>query len=238
VVPQVRIEKRIFDLQNHSQKLSDTFLKVQAKIDEYKAKGKDVTVWQKTLDDSKMLVANDMNTLANALTKAAALKPSDYGTTSKATIESINNDIKNVVKDFNSIKKNLHKPNTMGDVSRKVKGDGVGSNSPLFGTSWIWTTSTVAGVSTAAPVGGKFVLSFGEDNRVNSTTDCNGVGGSYSLGANNTLSFGQFMSTMMFCEGSRESEYSSQLMKTASYAIDGTTLRLTNASGTMVFTKK
>ncbi len=238
VVPQVRLEKRIFDLQNHSVKLSDTFLKVQAKIDEYKAKGKDVTVWQKSLDDAKMLVANDMNTLVNALSKASTLKPSDYGTSSKATIESINGDLKNVIKDFNSIKRNLHKPSNMGDVSRKVKGNGYGNSSPLFGTSWVWTISTVGGVSTAAPAGGKFVLSFGEDNRVNSTTDCNGVGGSYTLGVNNTISFGQFMSTMMFCEGSHESEYSAQLMKTNSYVIDGSTLRLTNASGTMVFTKK
>jgi hypothetical protein len=40
VIPQVRLEKRIYDLQNHSTKLSDTFIKVQSKIDEYKRKKK------------------------------------------------------------------------------------------------------------------------------------------------------------------------------------------------------
>jgi hypothetical protein len=104
------IARRIYDLQNHSVKLSDTFLKVQAKIDEYKGKGKDVTVWQKSLDDAKVKVAVDMNTLATALTKVAALKPADYGTSSKMVIDAVNTDLKNVAKDFNSIAKTLRKP--------------------------------------------------------------------------------------------------------------------------------
>ena len=236
VVPQVRLEKRIFDLQNHSAKLSDTFLKVQSKIDEYKAMGKDVTIWQKSLDDAKMLVANDMYTLTNALTKVSALKPSDYGTTSKATIESLNNDLKNVMKDFSSIKKNLHKPNNMGNLSKYEKGST--SNSPLFGTAWVWSSSVVNGITTQSPAGGKFVMTFGKDNRITSTTDCNGIGGTYTLGSNNAITFGPFITTMMFCEGSRESEYSALLSKTSSYKLEGATLTLTNASGIMTFTKK
>lgn len=110
ILPQVRLEKRIYDLQNHSGKLSDTFIKTQAKIDEAKAKGKDVTEWQKMLDDAKVLVANDMNTLALLFTKVSALKPSDYGTTSRMVIESTNTDLKKVVRDFNSIGKKLHRP--------------------------------------------------------------------------------------------------------------------------------
>lgn len=238
VIPQIRIEKRIYDLQNHSVKLSDTFLKVQAKIDEYKGKGKDVTVWQKSLDDAKVLVANDMNILANLFGKVSVLKPSDYGTTSKSVFESTNTSLKTVLKDFNTIKKNLHKPGTLSDSSKKVKGDGKDKYSPLFGTSWVWVSSTASGSTSAAPTGGKFVLSFGEDNRVNSTTDCNGMGGNYTLGASNSMSFGPFMSTKMFCEGSRESEYSSSLMKTSSYKVEGTNLILVNASGTMIFSKK
>jgi heat shock protein HslJ len=236
VVPQIRIEKRIYDLQNHTQKLSDTFLKVQAKIDEAKGKGKDVAVWQKSLDDSKILVANDMNTLATLFTTVSALKPADYGTSSKATIEQANTTLKSVLKDFNSIKKNLHRPTMVS--SRKIVGGGTTTPSPLFGTSWTWVSSTVSGVTTTAPTGGKFVLSFGEDNHVNSTTDCNGVGGSYTLGANNGMTFGPFMSTMMFCEGSHEQEYSRALTSTTAYKVDGSNLTLTTASGTMVFIKK
>ena len=110
VIPQIRLEKRIYDLQNHSLKLSGMFLKVQAKIDEYKGKGKDVTVWQKNLDDAKVKVALDMNTLANALTKVVALKPSDYGTSSAATIEVINKDLKSVSQDFKTFTKSIYKP--------------------------------------------------------------------------------------------------------------------------------
>ncbi len=115
VIPQVRLEKRIFDLQNHTTKLSDTFLKVQAKIDEYKGKGKDTTVWQKSLDDAKVMVALDMNTLAGLSTKVMALKPADYGTSSKMIIDSVNVDIKSVAKDFNTISKNLHRPKVLKD---------------------------------------------------------------------------------------------------------------------------
>lgn len=117
VIPQVRLEKRIYDLQNHSVKLSDTFIKVQTKINEYKGKGKDVTVWQKSLDDAKVMVALDMNTLANLSVKVMALKPSDYGTSSKMIIESANSDIKNVAKDFNTIARNLHKPKLLKNIT-------------------------------------------------------------------------------------------------------------------------
>lgn len=138
VIPKLRLEKRIYDLQNHSQKLSDTFLKVQAKIDEYKAKGKDVTTWQKSLDDAKVLVANDMNTLANLFTKVDALKPTDYGTTSKMVIDQANLDLKNVMKDFNSIKRTLHKP------VLKARSEEGGRGMPLGGGTT--TASTSAGL--------------------------------------------------------------------------------------------
>jgi hypothetical protein len=110
VIPQVRLEKRVFDLQNHSQKLSDLFVKVQSNIDEAKTKGRNVAVWQKSLDDAKVLVANDMAKLASLLPKLTTLTPATYGTTSKAIIDSVNLDLKNVAKDFNSISKTLRRP--------------------------------------------------------------------------------------------------------------------------------
>jgi cytochrome b involved in lipid metabolism len=150
VVPQVRLEKRIFDLQNHSQKLSDTFIKVQAKIDEYKGKGRDVTVWQKSLDDAKILVANDMNTLVVNFQKVSALKPSDYGTTSKMIIEAVNKDIRNVAQDFNSIAKNLRKPKMLQGITasstRPVMPSIPSSTSTPTSTSQttVYTTAQVA----------------------------------------------------------------------------------------------
>lgn len=110
VIPQVRLQKRIYEVQNHIVKLSDTFTKVQLNIDTQKAKGKDVTIWQKSLDDAKTLVATDTVKLSALMTQINDIKPSDYGTTSKATIESVNSGIKNIVKDINSISKKVRKP--------------------------------------------------------------------------------------------------------------------------------
>ena len=75
-------------------------------------------MWQKSLDDAKALVTRDTATLATLMTNVSVLKPADYGTTSKAVIESTNISLKAILKDFNSIKKNLHRSNSMS--SRKL----------------------------------------------------------------------------------------------------------------------
>lgn len=139
VIPQIRLEKRVYELQNHSVRLSDIFLKVQTKINDYKGKGKDVIVWQKNLDDAKLLVANDMNTLANVAVKVKALTPTDYGTTSKMVFSVAAIDLKNVAKDFNSIAKTLNKP-------KKLKASSGTSTSTVSATSVL--TPTLAASST------------------------------------------------------------------------------------------
>lgn len=240
VIPQARLEKRFYDLENHTKTLSETFLKVQIKIDEAKAQGKDVTVWQKSLDDAKMLVANDMNSIATALPKVIALTPQDYGTTSKAVIESANATLKTIVKDFASIKKSVHKPSLMNNAtsSRKVTGNGSGKSSPLFGSSWVWVSGSEATSSVSVPSGEKFIVSFGEDNRVMSTTDCNSLNGSYKV-EGNKLTFGPMAMTMMFCDGSQESVYVRMLSSVTSYTVVGTELKFTlNNGGVMLFKKK
>jgi hypothetical protein len=113
VLPQVRLEKRIYELQNHVTKLTDVFAKVQAAIDTQKAKGKDVSVWQTNLDTTKTLVAVDTEKLSLLFTQISALKPSDYGTTSKATIESVNLGVRAVAKDFQSIHSKVRRPSIL-----------------------------------------------------------------------------------------------------------------------------
>ena len=118
VLPQIRLEKRINELQNHIPKLTEAFVKIQTKIDAQKAKGKDVTVWQKSLDDAKVLVTADTAKLATLFVQISALKPADYGTSSKAIIESVNAGVKTIAKNFSSIAKvarhpmNLHSTTT------------------------------------------------------------------------------------------------------------------------------
>lgn len=110
VIPQIRLEKRIYDLQNHIAKLTATFTSVQAKIDEQKAKGKDVTAWQKGLDGAKLLVTTDSVKLPALLSQISALKPADYGTTSKATIVSVNTGVRMIAKDLQSINRMMRRP--------------------------------------------------------------------------------------------------------------------------------
>ena len=131
VIPQLRLEKRVYELQNHAGRLAEVFTKVQAKIDEAKGKGKDMTNLQKGLDDAKTLVASDALKLSALLTTLQALKPADYGTSSKAIIESANTELRAVAKDYQSItgmihkKANEKKAGTMHEAGEgKEKGEG------------------------------------------------------------------------------------------------------------------
>ncbi len=113
VIPKVRLDVRIYQLKNHAATLSETFSKLQVKIDEQKAKGNDTTSWQKGLDDAKVLVAQDMFKLDELLKKTATLTPASYGTTSKAIIESVGSDIKIITKDFTTIVSKVRTPAKM-----------------------------------------------------------------------------------------------------------------------------
>ena len=107
----------------------------------------------------------------------------------------------------------------------------------LVGTEWVWTHTEVSqGETVNAPAGERFVLTFEGGSQVSSTTDCNGLGGQY-VQDGEVLSMGQFISTLMYCEGSLESVYSSQLALVNSYIIEGTKLQLNlnRDYGTMYF---
>jgi heat shock protein HslJ len=110
----------------------------------------------------------------------------------------------------------------------------------LGSTDWTWLRTELAGGTRMDAPAGRFVLSFASDGTVRSTTDCNSLAGSFVVDGNQ-LSFGPFTSTLMFCEGSKETDYSSQLSKTQSYLISGqgTELRLNTSDGSvMVFSAK
>ncbi len=107
----------------------------------------------------------------------------------------------------------------------------------LEGSSWSWVrTDLHDGTRVEAPAGDKFILSFDGSGRVSSRTDCNGLGGNYVVDGE-VLSMGQFISTLMYCEGSLEGVYGEQLGLVNSYVIEGGTLRLNlnRDHGTMIF---
>ncbi len=117
VIPKVRLESRIYQLKNHTTTLSERFIKIQTKIDEHKAKGNDVTAWQKNLDDAKALVAQNMFKLDELLKKTATLTPASYGTTSKAIIDSVSSDMRAISKDLNTVVSKVRKP----EISKKER---------------------------------------------------------------------------------------------------------------------
>ncbi|MGE5644055.1 MAG: META domain-containing protein, partial [Byssovorax cruenta] len=73
---------------------------------------------------------------------------------------------------------------------------------------------------------------------VSGSGGCNSLGGSYETDGSQ-ITFNEITSTLMACDDARmaqESAVTQVLADTAEYAIDGTTLTLTNGDTVLVFT--
>jgi heat shock protein HslJ len=104
-------------------------------------------------------------------------------------------------------------------------------------TSWLWIQTTMKDGSIVKPVkSDAFILSFQDDGNMSSSTDCNGLGGTYEL-KNNQLNFSPFMQTLMLCAESQETEYVSTLSKGGSVNITGDTLTISSDLASMEFAK-
>ncbi len=112
----------------------------------------------------------------------------------------------------------------------------VETSSGLFDNRWKWIRTEYLDDEELEPVKDNFVLSFNEAGTMTSTTDCNSLSGDFVIDGE-VLSFGPFMSTLMYCEGSLEGEYGSDLALTNSYRIIGDELHLNlnRDFGTMIF---
>lgn len=83
----------------------------------------------------------------------------------------------------------------------------------------------------------KFTLAFKKDGTFSGTTDCNRVGGSYEVNGNK-ITFENMMSTLMYCEGSQESDFTKMLGETESYLFTSKgelILNLKFDSGSVIF---
>ena len=88
----------------------------------------------------------------------------------------------------------------------------------LSSQTWIWVETVQADEEIVTPNDpDAFELSFNSNTEFSVSTDCNGVGGSY-LVEGNTIEFKDFVSTLMFCEGSQESDFREMLEHMTSYA--------------------
>jgi len=95
-IPKTRLMMSIYTQQNHLNKLDDYFSKIQTKINQAKAKGKDVAVRQKALDDAKSMVPNVKVKIDSTLNALSALKPADYSVASKRIISDTNKNLKEI----------------------------------------------------------------------------------------------------------------------------------------------
>lgn len=85
---------------------------------------------------------------------------------------------------------------------------------------------------------GKFGITFMDEGRFSLSTDCNSMGGSYTVGADNRITFSQVLSTKMYCEGSQEDVFAGLIENTASYHFTSKgelILELKFDSGTVTF---
>jgi heat shock protein HslJ len=133
-------------------------------------------------------------------------------------------------------------PNTMqfGEVAQNFEGEADPSKMTLIMKKWDWISTTYKDKTVIKPkTAGKFSLTFAMNKGYfSATTDCNGISGYYVPGKDNSLKLSEMMSTMMYCEGSQEGEFSQMLTNTESYGFSSKgelILNLKDNGGSAIF---
>lgn len=113
----------------------------------------------------------------------------------------------------------LLNPKTMqfGEVAQNFEGEADPARMKLNMRAWNWISTTYNDGKKIIPRDSKrFALTFKDAKTFSASTDCNGVGGEYTT-TGNKISFNRMMSTMMYCEGSQEADFSKSLSEASSY---------------------
>lgn len=124
-----------------------------------------------------------------------------------------------------------------GEVVQKFEGEADPNKMTLDIKTWNWLKTTYNDDTTIKPKTNKFALTLKADKTFSATTDCNGVGGEYTI-SGNKITFTKMMSTQMYCEGSQEQDYSKMLGEVQSYLFTSKgelVFVLKNDSGSMIF---
>ncbi len=84
--------------------------------------------------------------------------------------------------------------------------------------TWIWEKTEYTDGRVVTPsTPDEFTLAFSREGSVSVGTDCNSAGGSYTA-ENGSLTFSELFSTLMYCEGSVDSEFIASLDSVDGYA--------------------
>ena len=125
-----------------------------------------------------------------------------------------------------------------GEVVQNFEGEAKPAKMTLGMKTWTWVNTTYNdGKIVTSHAVNKFVLTIKDNKTFSATTDCNGVGGEYVTNGK-SISFTKMMSTMMYCEGSQETEFTKMLADTESYFFTtkgDLVLNLKFDSGSIVF---
>lgn len=124
---------------------------------------------------------------------------------------------------------------SFGEVVQDFEGEADPARMTLGMKPWTWVGGTRDGAALAPRSAGAFVLTFNTDGSFSARTDCNTVGGKYTTGRG-TLTFGEMMSTLMYCDGSQEGEFTSYLSSASAYTFTGKgELRIVVSGGELLF---
>lgn len=131
-------------------------------------------------------------------------------------------------------------PDTLrwGVVEPNFEGEADVSRMSLTMKKWMWVRTTLNDGREILPKKQDlFALSFSNDGTFSATTDCNGIGGEY-LAEDNSITFSKMVSTLMYCEGSQEAEFSKYLTDATGYQFTSRgelVLNLKFDSGSVIF---
>lgn len=107
-----------------------------------------------------------------------------------------------------------------GEVAQNFEGEADSSIMTLTMGTWRWIDTVYSDGTTVEPdKADVFTLTFSSEDEFSATTDCNGVGGKYSAdnAESGQIEFTDMVSTLMYCEGSQEADFTDMLESATSY---------------------
>ncbi len=130
------------------------------------------------------------------------------------------------------------KTNSIGEWVKDFEGEADTSKMNLGMKKWTWIRTEMSDGKVTTPKKPEaFTLTFKPDGTFSASTDCNGVGGSYKT-IGTSIEFTKMMSTLMYCEGSQEQEFSKSLGEVGSFMFTSKgelVLMIKYDSGSMIF---
>ncbi|MEI6552940.1 MAG: META domain-containing protein [bacterium] len=125
-----------------------------------------------------------------------------------------------------------------GEVAKNFEGEANPAKMTLGMKTWNWVSTKYSDGKVVTPhIENKFTLTIRSDKTFSVVTDCNGVGGEYSV-SGNKITFTRMMSTLMYCENSQEGDFSKMLSEAQSYMFTSKgelILNLKFDSGSVIF---